>query len=83
MLAEGAPSTNAENFAAAPMDTSSRNTRACIRCGLVKTFDQFFESGCDNCVSVPMLNDRAAVSEHTSQQYSGCVLLLHFCILST
>lgn len=24
-----------------------------------------------------MLNDRAAVSEHTSQQYSGCVLLHH------
>jgi len=59
--------------AAPPIELSAKNTRACQSCGLVKTFEQFLESGCENCMNIPMVDDRASVSDNTTQQYSGLI----------
>ncbi|KAI3465277.1 hypothetical protein Pfo_021940 [Paulownia fortunei] len=36
--------------------------RACLRCRLVKTYDQFRESGCENCPFFQMEDDHERVS---------------------
>jgi len=65
---------NVSQHAAAPLETSSKAARACRRCGLVNTFDQFVDLGCANCQSFTP-GDRASVSENTSQQFSGLICI--------
>ena len=49
-----------------------KSWRACVRCKLVKTFEDFSNDGCDNCKdSLP--KDRDQVHEYTSAQFEGCV----------
>ncbi|OUS41881.1 Spt4/RpoE2 zinc finger protein [Ostreococcus tauri] len=55
-----------------PLDGSTKRSRACRRCGLVNTFEQFLEKGCENCPDV-IANDRSIISEKTTQLYSGLV----------
>mmetsp|Transcript_2698 Transcript_2698/g.9696 ORF Transcript_2698/g.9696 Transcript_2698/m.9696 type:complete len:102 (-) Transcript_2698:823-1128(-) len=50
-----------------------KNTRACIDCKLIKTFDQFVNEGCDNCQHLELQNERERVSEFTTSGYSGMV----------
>ena len=33
-----------------------RNIRACKRCGILKTFDQFMNDGCENCPFLDMVS---------------------------
>uniref|UniRef100_A0A7N0V9Z4 Spt4/RpoE2 zinc finger domain-containing protein n=1 Tax=Kalanchoe fedtschenkoi TaxID=63787 RepID=A0A7N0V9Z4_KALFE len=45
--------------------------RACLRCRLVKTYDQFRENGCENCPFFSMENDNERVVEGTTPNFSG------------
>ncbi|KAJ3673423.1 hypothetical protein LUZ60_006797 [Juncus effusus] len=45
--------------------------RACLRCRLVKTYDQFRENGCENCPFFEM--DNEAVVECTTPNFTGII----------
>ncbi|GAU35166.1 hypothetical protein TSUD_217990 [Trifolium subterraneum] len=45
--------------------------RACLRCRLVKTYDQFRESGCENCPFLQMDEDQERVVECTTPNFNG------------
>mmetsp|Transcript_9203 Transcript_9203/g.24840 ORF Transcript_9203/g.24840 Transcript_9203/m.24840 type:complete len:113 (-) Transcript_9203:656-994(-) len=40
----------------ANVPTAMRGIRACKRCGLLKTMDQFMNDGCDNCPFLDMVS---------------------------
>ncbi|CAA3010887.1 transcription elongation factor SPT4 homolog 1-like [Olea europaea subsp. europaea] len=45
--------------------------RACLRCRLVKTYDQFRESGCENCPFFQMEDDHERVVDCTTPNFTG------------
>lgn len=53
-------------FAALPLD-AKRGLRCCLRCNLVKTFEQFVDDGCDNCPVLGMKDDQERVADCTSR----------------
>ncbi|KAA3488489.1 transcription elongation factor SPT4-like protein 1-like [Gossypium australe] len=55
--------------------------RACLRCRLVKTYDQFRESGCENCPFSKMDGDNERVVDCTTPNFNG--LSFHFILLET
>jgi transcription elongation factor SPT4 len=51
---EGVPPQVAE-LAQASVPSAIRGIRACKRCGLLKTLDQFINEGCENCPFLDMV----------------------------
>lgn len=43
------------DLAQASVPTSLRGIRACKRCGILKTLDQFLNDGCENCPFLDMV----------------------------
>ena len=43
------------DLADAPVPTNTKGIRACKRCGLLKTLDQFINDGCENCPFLEMV----------------------------
>lgn len=41
-------------FLAAEIPEEMKGLRACLRCALIKTYAQFYESGCENCEFLEM-----------------------------
>ena len=60
---------------AASVPKSVRNLRACLKCALVKTMDQFVETGCENCPELGMTGKRNRVEECTSTSFEGLIAL--------
>ena len=58
----------AEVVAPAPTEWG-KNLRCCIPCRLVKTLDQFYEQGCENCPYLGMEGDRERVYECTTTEF--------------
>eukprot|EP00803_Ostreobium_quekettii_P002764 evm.model.scf_666.2 EVM.evm.TU.scf_666.2 scf_666:8950-10998(-) len=56
-----------------PSDTHGSNLVSCMVCGLVKTFGQFFASGCENCHFLSMKDDRDRTEMCTTASFSGLV----------
>ncbi|KAK4765682.1 hypothetical protein SAY86_026772 [Trapa natans] len=50
--------------------------RACLRCRLVKTYDQFRESGCENCPFFKMEEDNERVGDCTTPNFSGIISVM-------
>eukprot|EP00250_Pteridium_aquilinum_P005350 c15458_g1_i1 orf=184-534(+) len=50
-----------------------RELRACLRCRLVKTYDQFKDVGCENCQFFSMEHDHDRVLECTTPTFSGLI----------
>ena len=51
-----------------------RNLRACLTCSLVKSFDQFELSGCDNCDwFLGMKGNRDLVYDNSSTNFDGII----------
>eukprot|EP00243_Klebsormidium_subtile_P006456 TRINITY_DN2747_c0_g1_i1.p2 TRINITY_DN2747_c0_g1~~TRINITY_DN2747_c0_g1_i1.p2 ORF type:complete len:122 (-),score=15.36 TRINITY_DN2747_c0_g1_i1:631-996(-) len=68
----------AETLQAAAVPTDfGRSLRACLRCSLVKTFEQFLEAGCENCDFFVMERDKDRVLECTTHNFSGVIALMH------
>ncbi|PAA92071.1 hypothetical protein BOX15_Mlig013257g3, partial [Macrostomum lignano] len=54
-----------------------RNLRACMICGLIKTFTQFEVDGCDNCEDFLSLKDnKDMVYDCTSANFDGMIGLM-------
>ncbi|KAL8105809.1 hypothetical protein AgCh_029562 [Apium graveolens] len=63
--------------AAAQIPTSfGHELRACLRCKLVKTYDQFRESGCENCPFFKMDEDQERVADCTTPNFSGVISVM-------
>ncbi|KAK8803520.1 hypothetical protein WA158_001214 [Blastocystis sp. Blastoise] len=61
-----------ERFADIPADVNS--LCACKRCHLVKTKDQFYNDGCDNCDDfLHMKEDYDLVEQYTSIYFDGLI----------
>ena len=45
-----------EELAHATAPSSLKGVRACKRCGLLKTLDQFISEGCENCPFLDMVS---------------------------
>ncbi|XP_068668641.1 transcription elongation factor SPT4 homolog 2-like [Aristolochia californica] len=50
--------------------------RACRRCRLVKTYDQFRESGCENCPNLNMTAEHEYVVEYTTPNFTGIITVM-------
>jgi len=50
-------------------DALNRNLRCCVPCHLVKTLEQFYESGCENCPFLQMDGDRGRIEESTTTDF--------------
>ncbi|XP_019068808.1 transcription elongation factor SPT4 homolog 2-like isoform X1 [Solanum lycopersicum] len=50
--------------------------RACLRCRLVKTYDQFRESGCENCPFFKMDEDHERVVDCTTPNFTGVISVM-------
>ncbi|PPS06228.1 hypothetical protein GOBAR_AA14408 [Gossypium barbadense] len=50
--------------------------RACLRCRLVKTYDLFRESGCDNCPFFKMDGDNERVVDCTTPNFNGMISVM-------
>lgn len=61
---------------ASPPQEFSKHTRACLKCKLVKTFDQFLTEGCENCELSSLKNSSEQVSQLTTAEYSGVISLI-------
>jgi len=57
------------NYAGVP--DSLTEHRACKRCGLIKTFTQFYDYGCENCPFFEMEEDNQKVIAITSSFFAG------------
>ncbi|CAM9630599.1 unnamed protein product [Discosporangium mesarthrocarpum] len=53
-----------------------KGLRACKRCSLVKSNDQFVNSGCENCAFLDMESDQDRVQECTTTYFSGLVSMM-------
>ncbi|KAL3579607.1 hypothetical protein D5086_021111 [Populus alba] len=63
--------------AAAQIPTSfGHELRACLRCRLVKTYDQFRESGCENCPFFKMDEDHERVVDCTTPNFTGIISVM-------
>ena len=55
---------------------SVQNLRACIPCLLVKTYKQFMEEGCENCVKAfDMKEDPEKIAEVTTASFEGLMAM--------
>ncbi|XP_074578772.1 transcription elongation factor SPT4 homolog 1-like [Curcuma longa] len=50
--------------------------RACLRCRLVKTYDQFRESGCENCPFLEMEKEHDNVVNCTTPNFTGIISMM-------
>ncbi|KZV54543.1 transcription initiation factor TFIID subunit 4b-like [Dorcoceras hygrometricum] len=62
---------------AAQLPTSfGHELRACLRCRLIKTYDQFLDSGCENCPFFKMEEDPGRVANCTTPNFNGVISIM-------
>mmetsp|Transcript_9204 Transcript_9204/g.24842 ORF Transcript_9204/g.24842 Transcript_9204/m.24842 type:complete len:138 (-) Transcript_9204:284-697(-) len=60
----------------ANVPTAMRGIRACKRCGLLKTMDQFMNDGCDNCPFLDMVENPERCGLCTTAFFEGqCAIM--------
>ena len=63
-------------LANASVPNNIKAIRACKRCGLLKTLEQFFEEGCDNCPFLEMADNTERVNVSTTAFFEGQVAVM-------
>jgi len=53
-----------------------KGLRACLGCSLVKTEQQFLQSGCANCDNLGLKGSRQRVQDCTSASFDGLISLM-------
>ncbi|KAF2074640.1 hypothetical protein CYY_004035 [Polysphondylium violaceum] len=57
--------------------TSFKRTRACLDCGLVKTYEQFYDFGCENCEkNLNLRGDKERINNNTTPNFEGLIALM-------
>lgn len=59
-----------EDIVAPPPTEFNKNLRCCVPCRLVKTLDQFYEQGCENCPFLEMIGDRERIDDCTTTEFT-------------
>ena len=72
---EGVPAQVAE-LANASVPTNLKTVRACKRCGLLKTQEQFHDEGCENCPFLEMVESIDRVNRCTTPFYEGLTAVM-------
>jgi transcription elongation factor SPT4 len=67
---DGVPPQIAE-LSQATVPTNLKAIRACKRCGILKTPEQFYDTGCDNCPFLDMEDNMDRVNSCTTPFYEG------------
>ena len=49
----------------------NRNLRCCIPCRLIKTLEQFYQQGCENCTFLDLEGDRERIEDCTTTEFQG------------
>lgn len=72
------PNSKVDEFSKQVMDlanatapSSLRDIRACKRCGIVKTLEQFINDGCENCIFLDMIDNREKCNMYTTAFFEG------------
>ena len=60
----------------ADVPNSMKGHRACLRCGLVKCFDQFYAEGCENCPFLELAERQDRVQSCTTSNFEGMVAMM-------
>jgi transcription elongation factor SPT4 len=63
-------------LAQASVPTNIRTIRACKRCGLLKTNEQFVDFGCENCPFLHMQDDPQQVNKCTTAFFEGLAAIM-------
>lgn len=53
-----------------------KHMRACKRCGILKTVNQFVDQGCENCPFLAMAEDSAQVNRCTTPFFEGIAAVM-------
>lgn len=68
----------------APVPTElGKSLRCCMPCRLVKTFDQFYEHGCENCAFLEMQGDTERIYDCTTAEFQVSSLVRNKSLLKT
>lgn len=62
---------NVADLAQASIPNDMRGIRACKRCGILKTTDQFVDHGCENCPFLDMADNPEKCNECTTAFFEG------------
>ena len=62
-----------ESFA---LPNATTRLRACLRCKIILSSQQFLREGCPNCTDLDMIGDRTAVDQLTTRNYSGAAAIV-------
>ena len=54
---------------AQPPTEWGKNLRCCMVCRLMKTFEQFYDQGCENCPYLAMEGDRERIFDCTTTEF--------------
>eukprot|EP00804_Cyclotella_cryptica_P016510 CCRYP_004717-RA/>CCRYP_004717-RA protein AED:0.38 eAED:0.38 QI:0/0.66/0.25/1/1/1/4/912/148 len=65
-----------EELAQASVPTTLKGVRACMRCGIIKTLDQFLEYGCENCPFLDMAGNHERCNMCTTAFFEGQVAVM-------
>jgi len=65
-----------EELAQASVPTAIKGVRACLRCGLIKSLDQFLEMGCENCPYLDMEGNHERCNKCTTAFFEGQVAVM-------
>ena len=57
--------------------SSNKNLRACLRCSLVKTEQQFLANGCENCPGLQLQGSKSRIEEKTTILFSGVISIMY------
>jgi transcription elongation factor SPT4 len=49
----------------------NRNLRCCVTCRLLKTLEQFYQQGCENCTFLDLEGDRERIEDCTTTEFQG------------
>ena len=67
---EGLPS-QIDELAKASVPTNLKTVRSCKRCGILKTQEQFYDDGCENCPFLDMVDNMERVNNCTTPFFEG------------
>eukprot|EP01120_Amphizonella_sp_Union-15-10_P017492 TRINITY_DN9727_c0_g1_i1.p1 TRINITY_DN9727_c0_g1~~TRINITY_DN9727_c0_g1_i1.p1 ORF type:complete len:127 (+),score=24.63 TRINITY_DN9727_c0_g1_i1:85-465(+) len=59
-----------------PASLKASELRACLVCGLLKTFKQFEEDGCENCRFLKLETDEDLVEKCTTSNFNGIISMM-------
>lgn len=60
-----------DDLSRAPVPNQLKGLRACKRCGLIKTYEQFYEEGCENCPFLEMAEFPERANSCTTPFFEG------------